>query len=98
MGGIYDRAGWLAADSAWFPAFEDFSLTVMDQVAEGGKVATRYKLGGTQTGEFFGVVPAGNTAYLTGTSVDRVENGLIVEHWGDLDFSGFLRQLSANPG
>lgn len=55
LGGAYDRAGWLAADSALFPAFENFSMTVLDQVAEDDKVATRYRLGGTQTGEFFGV-------------------------------------------
>ena len=97
MGGVYDRAGWLAADSALFPAFENFSLTVLDQVAEDDKVATRYRLGGTQTGELFGIPPRGNTAYLSGTSVDRVANGLIVEHWGDLDLSAFLQQLSADP-
>jgi steroid delta-isomerase-like uncharacterized protein len=95
MGGAFDRAGWLAFDSSLFPAFDDFSLTVLDQVAEGNKVATRYELGGTQTGEFSGVPARGNTAFLKSTSVDRVENGLIVEHWGDVDFSSFLAELGA---
>jgi steroid delta-isomerase-like uncharacterized protein len=95
MGGAFDREGWLAFDASLFPAFEDFSLAVLDQVAEGDKVATRYQRGGRQTGEFAGVPARGNTAFLPATSVDRVENGLIVEHWTDLDFGGFLTQLSA---
>lgn len=95
MGGAFDRAGWLAWDSTLFPAFENFRLTVLDQVADGDKVATRYELGGTQTGEFSGVAPRGNTAFLTGTSIDRVEGGKIVEHWGDVDFSSFLAALAA---
>jgi predicted ester cyclase len=94
MGGAFDRAGWLGADKTLFPAFENFTLTVLDQVGEGDKVATRYRLGGTHTGEFFGIPASGNTAFLTGTSVDRVVGGQIAEHWGDLDFTGFLQQLS----
>lgn len=95
MGGAFDRAGWLAFDSSLFPAFGDFSLTVFDQIAEGDKVATRYQLGGTQTAEFSGIPARGNTAFLKGTSVDRVVDGKIVEHWGDLDFSAFLQELGA---
>ncbi|WP_432841331.1 ester cyclase [Dactylosporangium sp. CA-092794] len=97
LDGRYNRRAWIDFDSTLFGAFENFSLTVLDQVAEGDKVATRYRLGGTQTGEFAGVPAAGNTAYLTATSVDRIAGGVIVEHWTDLDFSGFLEQLSATP-
>lgn len=97
MGGAYDRAAWLATDRGLFPAFADFTMTVLDQIAEGDKVATRYRLGGTHTGEFAGIPATGNVAFLTGTSVDRVEDGQIVEHWGDLDFSGFLQQLTVAP-
>jgi steroid delta-isomerase-like uncharacterized protein len=96
MGGRYDRAGWLAGDATLFPAFVDFTFTVLDQVAEGDKVATRWTMGGTHTGEFFGLPASGKTAFLTGTSVDRVENGQIVEHWSDMDFTGFLQQMG-NP-
>ncbi|GII56045.1 hypothetical protein Pth03_44340 [Planotetraspora thailandica] len=93
MGGAYDRSAWLEIDSTLFPAFEDFTLTVLDQVAEGNKVATRISMGGRQTGEFVGLPAGGKTAFLTLTAVDRVENGLIVEHWVDLDFSSFLEKL-----
>ena len=94
MGGAYDRTAWLTVDKALFPAFDDFGFTVLDQVAEGDKVATRYRLGGTHTGEFVGVPASGKTAFLTGTAVDRVADGRIVEHWADLDFTGFLQRLT----
>ena len=97
MDGAYGRDGWRDFDKTLFAAFEDLSLTVLDQIAEGNKVATRYTLGGTQTGEFAGIAPRGNTAFIHATSVDRVEGDLIVEHWTDLDFTGFLQQLSADP-
>ncbi|MFF3371930.1 ester cyclase [Streptomyces sp. NPDC002680] len=94
MGGTFDRAAWLTVDKTLFPAFEDFTFTVLDQVAEESKVATRYRLGGTHTGEFSGIPASGKTAFLTGTAVDRVADGRIVEHWADLDFTGFLQQLT----
>ena len=97
MGGAYQRSEWLAMDKTLFPAFADLHVEVLDQVSEGDKAATRCVMHGTQTGEFFGIPPRGNTAYLTGTSVDRVANGLIVEHWGEIDLSAFLQQLSADP-
>jgi predicted ester cyclase len=96
--GSYNRQSWLEIDKTLFPAFKDFSVTVLDQVAEGDKVATRYRSGSTQTGEFLGIPASGNTAYMTVTSVDRIENGKIVEHWADLDFNGFLQQLTAPAG
>jgi steroid delta-isomerase-like uncharacterized protein len=96
MGGAYDANAWREMDKGLFPAFADFSLKVLDQIAEGDKVATRYVLGGTHSGAFLGVPASGAVAQLTATAVDRVENGKIVEHWADLDFTGFLQQLQKN--
>ncbi len=67
---------------------------MLDQVAEGDKVATRYRLGGTHTGEFFGIPASGNTAFLTATAIDRIAGGQIVERWSEFDFGAFLQQLS----
>jgi predicted ester cyclase len=38
---------------------EDFFWRVEDQLAEGDKVTTRYALGGTHQGEFFGILARG---------------------------------------
>lgn len=95
MGGAYDRRAWLEVDSALFVAFADFSMTVLDQVAEGDKVATRWIMKGTQRSEFFGIPSSGCAAVLTGTSVDLIRDGKISEHWLDIDLGGFLQQLTA---
>lgn len=97
MGGAYDREGWREADKSLLTAFSNVRVEVLDQVAEGDKVATRYTITGTQTGEFFGIPAGGVTATLSGTSLDRIAGGKIVEHWADVDFGGFLRRLAATP-
>jgi predicted ester cyclase len=94
MGGAYDGSAWREMDKSLFGGFADFSLQVLDQVAEGDKVATRYTLGGTHTGAFAGIPASGAVARLSATSVDRVENGKIVEHWTDLDLTAFMQALA----
>ncbi|MEV6851628.1 ester cyclase [Actinoplanes sp. NPDC051411] len=98
MGGAFDRAAWLDVDRTWFPAFTDFTATVLDQVAEGDKVATRVRMGGTHTGApFAGVDASGHSAFLTISAIDRVADGRIVEHWSEFDFAGFLVLLTDAP-
>jgi predicted ester cyclase len=94
FGGAYDREGWLAADKGLIEAFSDLRVEVLDQVTQGDRVATRFAMTGTQTGEFFGVPPIGAVATLTGTAVDRIEDGKIAEHWSDSDLGGFMAQLT----
>lgn len=89
------RAAWLEADASLEVAFKDASMTILDQVAEGEKVATRWIFTGTQRAEFFGVPSNGNTSSLSGTSVDVIRGGKIVEHWTELDLNGFLQRLTA---
>ena len=89
------RATWLAAEKALFSSFDNVRVQVLDQVREGDKVATRFAVTGTQKAEFFGVPSTGRTATMTGTSVDVVRDGRIVEHWAEVGISHFLQQLAA---
>jgi predicted ester cyclase len=95
MGGAYQRTEWLGMDKALFPAFADLRVKVLDQVSEGDKVATRYVITGTQTGEFLGIPASGNKAALAGTAFDRVAGGKTAEHWADIDLGTFMKQLTA---
>ncbi|MDX2939627.1 ester cyclase [Streptomyces ipomoeae] len=88
------RQTWLDAEQALFGAFTDVRVEVLDQVAEGEKVATRWAVTATQTGEFFGVPSTGRTATLTGTTVSVVKDGKIVEHWAEISIPQFLQQLA----
>jgi predicted ester cyclase len=97
FGGAYDRDGWLAADSGLVAAFSDLHVEVLDQIVDGDRVATRFSMTGTQTGEFFGIPARGAKATLTGTAFDRIAEEKIAEHWSDADLGGFMQQLAA-PG
>jgi hypothetical protein len=74
--GYDDRDSWLVMDNEILAAFEDLTLTVFDQVAEYDKVATRWGIGGTQTGiSSESLLPAGTRRslpqQLTGSTAVR---------------------------
>ncbi len=79
-------------------ALPDFFYRVEDQVAEGDKVTTRYTMGGTHQGEFFGVPGSGKRIEISGINVDRFdESGKMVEEWASYDLLGAMRQVGAMP-
>jgi steroid delta-isomerase-like uncharacterized protein len=83
----------------WFRnAFPDLRCTVEEQVAEDDKVVSRWRLGGTHRGNFFGVAGTGKRVEFTGIQIDRFdENGKIVEERAEFDLLGALRQMGAIP-
>jgi steroid delta-isomerase-like uncharacterized protein len=79
-------------------AFPDFHSEIEDQIAEGDKVVTRWRMHGTHRGEFRGIVPTGNTLDITGIGIFRFsEEGKVVESWDNLDQLGMMRQLGVIP-
>jgi steroid delta-isomerase-like uncharacterized protein len=78
-------------------AVPDLTYTVEDQIAEGDRVVTRYTTRGTHQGEFFGVAGTGKPIEMTGISIDRFEEGRLVEEWPEYDLLGAMRQVGAIP-
>ncbi len=78
-------------------AFPDLRYTIEYEIAEGDKVAGRLRAAGTHKGEFFGVRPTGKKVTWTEMHTICVENGKIVEHWGEVDMFGVMQQLGAVP-
>jgi steroid delta-isomerase-like uncharacterized protein len=78
-------------------AFPDLSFTVEQTVAQGEYVATRWISRGTHQGELFGIPATGKECTVSGISVDRWQNGKIVESWTNWDTLGLLQQLGAVP-
>ncbi|MGH9845507.1 MAG: ester cyclase [Blastocatellia bacterium] len=76
-------------------AFPDFHDTIDDQVAEGDKVVTRFTSAGTHRGALMGIKPAGKRASWMGITIDRIEEGRIVEQWVSWDLFGMMQQLGA---
>lgn len=78
-------------------AFPDMRIEIEDQVAEGDKVVTRWVATMTHEGDLGGVVATGKRVTLAGTTIERFEDGKVVEAWRSMDTLGLLRQLGAVP-
>lgn len=68
--------------------FEDLSVTVERNVAEGEFSVNRYILRGTH-------IESGRSYEVTGIDMIRVRSGRLVEHWALLDATAMRDQLSA---
>jgi steroid delta-isomerase-like uncharacterized protein len=78
-------------------AFPDIHITIHDTIEQGEKVAARWTAAMTHIGEFLGFAPTGRSATITGISLQRWENGKIMEGWDNWDQLGLLVQLGAVP-
>lgn len=74
--------------------FPDLKVAVIDMIQDEDRVAVRFRLSGTHTGEFAGVPPTGRSFQITAFDIVRFnEEGLAVEHWGQADDLSMLMQL-----
>ena len=89
--------GAKAAHQIMLTGFPDYKTVIEDLIAEGDKVAVRIRMSGTHTGSFMGIPPTGKKVEFTGMYIARIENGMIVEHWGEEDGVSLMRQLGAIP-
>jgi predicted ester cyclase len=64
--------------------FDDLAVEVVDQVAEGDRVASRFVLSGSNRGR---------QVRLWGIVISRVRDGRIVEDWSAFDSLELLKQL-----
>jgi steroid delta-isomerase-like uncharacterized protein len=78
-------------------AFPDIRITVVDTIAEGEKIATRWTATLTHTGDQLGVPATGKQATVDGMTIAYVRDGQIVESWNNWDIAGLMRQLEAGP-
>lgn len=83
--------------SMYRSAFPDLRFEVEDMISEGEKVATRWKASGTHEGDLPDIPATGRHATSTGITIDRFEDGRIVESWTSWDTLGLLQQLGVIP-
>ena len=88
-----------AAFRAWMEqihtGFPDFEATEEFSLCEDDLVASRVTYTGTHDREFMGIPATGKHVTVTGTTINRVEDGKIVESWPETDFLGVLQQVGA---
>src|ERR687897_2213906 len=75
--------------------FPDVVSTIEDLIAEGDKVAARWRARATHRGEYVGVPPTDKEVEFTGISVYRIEGNKIAESWTIEDELSLMRQIGA---
>ena len=83
--------------SKYRAAFPDLRFSVEDTIAEGDRVAVRWRAEGTHEGELQGLAPTNVHSFTTGISISRWQNGKAVEFWVEWDNLGLARKIGAAP-
>ena len=73
--------------------FPDYSMEIVNMIAEGDKVMVIAKRTGTNTGEFLGLPPTGKTISMFRMALFKVENGKVADMWGMDDWLSQFQQL-----
>lgn len=76
---------WRKLVREYHDAFSNSTVRVLMQIAEGDFVATQWQITATQTGSYLGHAPSDKIVTWTGVSIDRFEDGKIVESWVNWD-------------
>lgn len=93
-----DIEGHKGYSAVMYEAFPDLNRPVDDLIAEGDRVVARWRAEGTHLGPFMGTPPTGKFVSTSGITIFRLQNGRIVEEWGQSDTIGLLQQVGAMPG
>ena len=74
-------------------AISELHYEVNDILVDGDRIAARWTVTGTHSGELFGVPGTGRKLEVSGMSINRIERGKLVEGWVFNDTLALLRQL-----
>jgi predicted ester cyclase len=88
-----DGEGFKQFGMSFYLAFNQGQHVFDEVIVSGDKVVTCGTFTATHLGEFQGLPPTGKQISLAIMHIDRVENGKIVEHWGQGDALGLMQQL-----
>ncbi len=91
--GSLDAEGFKQFGMSFYLAFSQGQHVFDQVVVADNKVVTCRVFTATHLGEFQGLPPTGKQISLSIMHIDRVEDGKIVEHWGQGDALGLMQQL-----
>lgn len=92
-GQVPGRAGIEQTLIAYRTAFPDLTLTNEDIIIGEDRVVLRWTARGTHQGELNGLPATGAAVTMTGIDILRVEDGLVVERWGEFNGMDLMQQL-----
>ena len=83
--------------TAFSTSFPDMQATIHDMVAEGDRVVSRFTFRGTHKGELMGLAATGKQVAVGIIDILRIEDGKLVECWGEADLLGMMQQVGIVP-
>ncbi len=81
----------------YITGFSKIKFTITEIFGQGDKITKHWKFTGVHTGDFFGIPATGKTATVEGSTIARMENGIIVEEQDFFDNLDLLTQLGLYP-
>lgn len=91
---VFDQVA--AIQTMFRGAFPDVHFTIDDMIEDGDWVATRVTGRGQHLGRpFMGVMPSGHKLAWSSLGLFRIQDGKIIEHFGQPDLLGVREQISA---
>jgi predicted ester cyclase len=82
-----------AFGKTFYTGFSNSQHSFDQVIATEHQVVTCGTFTATHQGEFRSLPPTGKTIQIAVMHIDRLENGQIVEHWGQGDAQGLMQQL-----
>lgn len=92
-----DRSGIAEFFRALRAGIPDATIAAQDMLTDGDRVAVRFTLTGTHSGELFGVPPGGARVDVEGITILQFRDERVAERWNRLDDVAFLGQIGALP-
>ena len=77
--------------------FPDLHLSNDDVIVSGDRGVLRWSATGTHQGDQLGIPATHRTVRLTGIDILRIEDGRVVERWGETNGLEMMQQLGALP-
>ncbi len=78
-------------------AFSDVKIVLGEVVLSGETIAYRMSFTATNSGDFMGIPATGRRVTMSETHIERIRDGKIVSHTGDIDMLGLMQQIGAIP-
>ncbi len=88
------REGVRQAIDLYHAVFPDLRVTAEDTIVAGDRAVLRWSAEGTHEGDQLGVPATHRTVRLTGIDIVRVQDGRVVERWGETNGLEMMQQLS----
>ncbi|VVJ21910.1 Uncharacterised protein [Amycolatopsis camponoti] len=83
--------------TAFFTGLPDVAVTMEDLIVSGDRVVGRFTYRGTHTGDLLGIPASGASVEMRSIDIWRVQDGMFVEHWDQLNLMQMFQQIGALP-